>query len=169
MEKKEKRKVRKNEGQGPYMFRYPLLDGKAEYYYFDKKRNHRFCLLLHFTKWHFFSHYILNYFLIQHTFELLYNTAKALGTPSKYFWLWPLLWTAQTANGLSSAEEFLVSVLGGHHVPTHQSIVKQHGHKNGKRAEGRICMVGGSKGRGRGRLPFASMYHHTVSPQKAKH
>lgn len=38
MEKKEKRKVRKNEGQGPYILRYPLLDGKAEYYYFDKKK-----------------------------------------------------------------------------------------------------------------------------------
>lgn len=38
MEKKEKWKVRKNEGQGPYILRYPLLDGKAEYYYFDKKK-----------------------------------------------------------------------------------------------------------------------------------
>lgn len=38
MEKKEKWKVRKNEGKGPYILRYPLLDGKAEHYHFDKKK-----------------------------------------------------------------------------------------------------------------------------------
>lgn len=43
----------------------------------------------------------------------MYNTAKALGTPSKDFWLWPLLWTEQTANGLSPAGEVPFSVLGG--------------------------------------------------------
>lgn len=38
MEKKEKWTVRKNEGKGPYILRYPLLDGKAEHHHVDKKK-----------------------------------------------------------------------------------------------------------------------------------
>lgn len=32
---------KENEGQGPYILRYPLLDGKAEHYHFDNNNKNK--------------------------------------------------------------------------------------------------------------------------------
>lgn len=80
-----------------YILRYPLLDSKANTptlkktipgpAFFPISLNDIFLMKSYITP-------------NSSTFGLISNTAKALDTPSKDGWLWPLLWSEQSVNGL---------------------------------------------------------------------
>lgn len=116
MEKKGK--ARKWVGEeDSYILRYPLLDSKANTptlkktipgpAFFPISLNDIFLMKSYITP-------------NSSTFGLISNTAKALDTPSKDGWLWPLLWSEQSVNGLINWGVALLCSQG-QLLPTHKS------------------------------------------------